>query len=113
MVTDKMTSALIKQYMVDSFGIDTITSYLKGVLPATFGIVNPEYRELIAGQKKVSKIIAYRAETAMVNRIKKQMANPEQARSLIRKFYRADAVPDSAQYSARFSDAVPCVAQAF
>ncbi|MDR0573666.1 MAG: hypothetical protein LBG96_06480 [Tannerella sp.] len=37
------------------------------------------------------KIIAYQAETAMVNRIKKQMANPEQARSLIRKFYRADA----------------------
>jgi hypothetical protein len=37
------------------------------------------------------KIIAYRAETAMVNLIKKQMANPEQARSLIRRFYGADA----------------------
>jgi hypothetical protein len=37
------------------------------------------------------KIIAYRAETAMVNLVKKQMTNPEQACSLIRKLYTADA----------------------
>ena len=37
------------------------------------------------------KIIAYRAETAMCNVIKKKMSNPEQARSLMRKLYSADA----------------------
>jgi hypothetical protein len=37
------------------------------------------------------KIIAYRAETAMANLIKKQMSNPEQARSLIRRIYSSDA----------------------
>jgi hypothetical protein len=37
------------------------------------------------------KIIAYRAETAMCNMIKKQMTNPEEARSLIRRLYSADA----------------------
>ena len=37
------------------------------------------------------KIIAYRAETALCNIIKKQMSSPEQARTLIRKFYSADA----------------------
>jgi hypothetical protein len=33
------------------------------------------------------KIVACRAETAMANLIKGQMSSPEQARSLIRKFY--------------------------
>ena len=37
------------------------------------------------------KIIAYRAETALCNIIKKQMTSPQQARSLIRKLYSADA----------------------
>jgi hypothetical protein len=37
------------------------------------------------------KIIAYLSETAMCNIIKKQMANPEEARSLMRKLYSADA----------------------
>jgi hypothetical protein len=165
------------KYMVESFGIDSITSYLKNKLPDTSAIVNPAYKTLDQEHKKTSallsdykvkyaeislidnkdfsekqmnkhikkkaeiqqniealqkkkediiekkkntskkitfneldvnkkfdsslndrkffpdtiKIIAYRAETAMVNLIKKQMANPEQARSLIRKFYSADA----------------------
>jgi hypothetical protein len=37
------------------------------------------------------KIIAYRAETALCNIIKKEMASPEQARTLMRKFYSSDA----------------------
>jgi hypothetical protein len=37
------------------------------------------------------KIIAYRAETALANLIKKQMSTPGQARSLIRKIYQSDA----------------------
>jgi len=37
------------------------------------------------------KVIAYRAETAMCNIIKKQMTNPEQARALMKKLYSADA----------------------
>jgi hypothetical protein len=37
------------------------------------------------------KIIAFRAETALCNIIEKQMATPERARTLIRKFYSADA----------------------
>ena len=37
------------------------------------------------------KIIAYRAETAMANLIKKKMATPERARSLIRTIYQSDA----------------------
>ncbi|MDR0575255.1 MAG: hypothetical protein LBG96_14765, partial [Tannerella sp.] len=49
--------SLFFKYMVESFGIDTITSCLKGVLPATSEIVNPEYKELIAGQKKVSTLL--------------------------------------------------------
>ena len=37
------------------------------------------------------KIIAYRAETALANMIKKKMATPERARSLIRTIYQSDA----------------------
>jgi hypothetical protein len=36
-------------------------------------------------------VIAYRAEKAMCNMIKTQMASPEQACSLMRKLYSADA----------------------
>jgi hypothetical protein len=164
------------KYMLESFGINSITSYFKGVLPDTSMVPNPEYRltekrqkensallskykvkyaemslydkELsekkmekhiqtkaalkqdievpeekrkyyIAKKKRVDKkiifadlnenqtlntsvnerkffldtlkIIAYRAETALVNLIKKQMSNSEKARSLIRSFYQANA----------------------
>ena len=37
------------------------------------------------------KIIAYRAETALCNIIKKQMTSPQQARALMRKLYTSDA----------------------
>jgi len=164
------------KYMVESFGIDSITSYLKTPVPDMSTVVNPQYREpdrkhkklmtLIhnkknkyadislknkemsekeigrymkkkielqleienlekqraeivekknATEKKILfkdldenqkfdtsvnerklfldtiKIIAYRAETALCNIIKNEMASPEQVRSLIRKFYSADA----------------------
>jgi hypothetical protein len=39
----------------------------------------------------IIKIIAYRAETSLCNTIKEKMASPQQARTLIRKFYTADA----------------------
>jgi hypothetical protein len=164
------------KYMVESFEIDSITSYFKNLIPDTSQLINPAYRELDrqhkkltalindkehrfgkislqnkemtekeiarytkkkndmqleiedlekqrttiiekknATEKKISfkdldenqkfdtsvnerkffldtiKIIAYRAETAMCNMIKKQMSSPQEARSLIRKFYTSDA----------------------
>jgi hypothetical protein len=164
------------KYMVESFGIDSIVSYLKNTVPDTSQIINPEYRSLDQQHKQISaglhnakikfaeislqnkelsekemnkylqkkaecqqkikdlendrltviekkksvdkkilfkelndnqkfntslnerkffldtlKIIAYRAETALCNIIKKEMASPEQARSMIRKFYTSDA----------------------
>jgi len=164
------------KYMVESFGIDSITSYLKNLVPDMSSVVNPQYRELDRQHKKITtlindkkikyagislqnkemskkeidryakkksdmqleiedlekqrttiiekkktverkilfkdldenqkfntsvnerkffldtiKIIAYRAETALCNIIKKQMASPQQARTLIRKLYSSDA----------------------
>jgi hypothetical protein len=164
------------KYMVESFGIDSITSYFKNLIPDTSSVVNPQYRELDRQHKKITsqisnkkikyagislqnkkmskkeierytkkksdmqleiedlekqrttiiekknaiekkilfkdldenqkfntsvnerkffldtiKIIAYRAETALCNIIKKQMSTPQQARSLIRKLYTSDA----------------------
>jgi len=164
------------KYMVESFGIDSITSYLKNLIPDMSSVINPQYRELDRQHKKITtlihnkkikyaeislqdkemsnkeieryakkkndmqleiedlenqkttiiekkkttekkilfkdlndnqkfstsinerkffldtiKIIAYRAETSMCNIIKKQMASPQQARSLIRKLYTSDA----------------------
>jgi hypothetical protein len=164
------------KYMVESFGIDNITSYCKNLIPDMSSVVNPQYRELDRQHKKITtlinnrklkyagislqnkemskkeieryakkksdmqleiedlekqraeiivrkksiekkilfkdldenqkfntsvnerkffldtiKIIAYRAETALCNIIKKQMASPQQARTLIRKLYSADA----------------------
>jgi hypothetical protein len=164
------------KYMVESFGIDSITSYFKNLIPDMSSVINPQYRELDREHKKITtlinnrklkyagislqnkemskreieryakkksdmqleiedlekkraviiekknttnkkilfkdldenqkfdtsvnerkffldtiKIIAYRAETALCNIIKKQMASPEQARSMIRKLYSADA----------------------
>ena len=164
------------EYMIESFDIDSITSYLKNSIPVTSLVVNPEYQALDREHKKVLsllkknkmkyaeitlkdkemsekemerfvkkktdkkteiedlekekieiiqkkkktkkkipfsdldenqkfdtsvnerkffldtiKIIAYRAETALCNIIKKQMANPQEARSLIRRLYSADA----------------------
>jgi len=164
------------KYMVESFGIDSITSYMKNFIPDTSSVINPQYRELDQQHKTLSaninkqkikyaavslqnkemsereiqrytkkksemqleieslekqritiiekkkktqkkilfkdldenqkfntsvnerkffldtiKIIAYRAETALCNIIKKQMASPQQARTLIRKLYASDA----------------------
>ena len=164
------------KYMVESFGIDSITSYVKNFIPDTSSVINPKYRELDQRHKALSatinkkkikyaaislqnkemsekeiqryikkkndiqleiedlekqrttiievkkktqkkilfkdldenqkfdtsvnerkffldtiKIIAYRAETALCNVIKKQMASPKQARALIRKLYASDA----------------------
>ena len=164
------------KYMVESFGIDSITSYIKNAIPATASVINPEYKELDGEHKKILsllnickkkfaeislidkemtekemerfmkkksdkkteiedlekqkseiiqkkkntkkkiqfdklpdnlkfdtsvnerkffldtiKIIAYRAETAMCNMIKKQMTNPDEVRSLLRRLYQADA----------------------
>jgi hypothetical protein len=164
------------KYMVESFGIDSITSYYKNLIPDMSSVVNPEYRELDRQHKSITtrinnrkikyagtslqnkemskreiqryaktksdlqleiedlekqraeiiekkrsiekkilfkdldenqkfttsvnerkffldtiKIIAYRAETAMCNIIKKQMTSPQQARTLIRKLYSAGA----------------------
>jgi hypothetical protein len=169
------------KYMIESFGIDAIISYMKNPLPDTSMIINPQYSALdhehrqisallskakknfaditlqnkelsekelkIYTQKKSNKkqeiedldkkrqniielkksidkkimfkdlddalkfdtalndqkffidtikIIAYRAETALVNFIKHKMPTPEHARALVRKFYSGDAdiVPD-------------------
>ena len=164
------------KYMVESFGIDSITSYFKNFIPDTSQVVNPQYRELDRQQKKVTallnnkkieyagitlqnkemskkeieryakkksdmqleiedlekqrttiietkkktekkilfkdldenqkfntsvnerkffldtiKIIAYRAETALCNIIKKQMTSPQLARTIIRKIYTSHA----------------------
>jgi len=164
------------KYMVESFDIDSITSYMKKTIPDTVWVINPEYKDLDRQHKRILslltksktkyaeisltnkemtekemerfikkksdkkteiedlekqkaqiievkkntkkkipfedlpdnqkfdtavnerkffldtiKIIAYRAETAMCNIIKKQMASPQEARSLMRKFYSADA----------------------
>jgi hypothetical protein len=164
------------KYMVESFDIDSITSYMKNTIPVSTSVINPQYKELDRQHKRVLsllgktkmkyaeitladkefsekemerftkkksdkkteiekleiekqeiiqkkkntkkkikfgdlddnlkfdtavnerklfldtiKVIAYRAETAMCNIIKKQMSSPTQARSLIRKLYAADA----------------------
>ena len=164
------------KYITESFGIDSITSYVKRNLPDTSQIINPAYRELQNQQKQMAtiitkqkmkyaeislsendlsdkqmkkhitkkaaiiqeiealqkkradiiaqmkatdkkiafgevyenkaletsineqkffldtiKIIAYRAETALANLIKRKMAVPERARSLIRTIYQSDA----------------------
>ena len=52
---------------------------------------NDKKMEIEDLEKEKMKIIAYRADTAMCNVIKKKMSNPEQARSLMRKLYSADA----------------------
>ena len=164
------------KHMVESFGIDSITSYFKNPVPDMSSVINPQYRELdrqhkrlttLINNKKIKyagislqnkemskkeivryaikkndmqleiedlekerisiidekktvdkrilfsdldenqkfdtslnerkffldtiKIVAYRAETALCNIIKEQMASPQQARSLIRKLYSSDA----------------------
>jgi hypothetical protein len=164
------------KYMIESFDIDSITSYKKQSIPDKLSVMNPEYQQLDRQHKKllsllnkckmkyaeislndkemtekeierftikksdkkteiedlekqkqeiiekkkntkkkipfedlpdhqkfdtsvnerkffldIIKIIAYRAETAMCNIIKKQMSNPEEARSLMRRLYSADA----------------------
>jgi len=164
------------KYMIESFGIDSIVSYLKNLVPDMSSVVNPEYRDLDRQHKALTtriknsklkyaeitlqnkelsekdiekyttkksemqfaiedlekqrtaiiekkktikkkllfkdldenqkfqttvnerkffldtiKIIVFRAETALCNIIRKLMASPQQARSLIRKLYSADA----------------------
>jgi hypothetical protein len=164
------------KYMVESFGIDSITSYVKNLIPDMSSVTNPKYKDLDSEHKKLTttirnkkqkyadislqnkemtekeiqrytkrksdmqleieglekqrlaiiekkksvqkkilfkdleenqkfstsvnerklfldtiKIIAYRAETALCNIIKKQMTSPERARTLIRKLYSSDA----------------------
>ena len=46
------------KYMVESFGIDAIISYLKNKLPDTSAIVNPAYKALDKEHKKTSAILS-------------------------------------------------------
>lgn len=46
------------KYIVESFGIDSITSYLKNKLPDTCMIVNPEYKALDQEHKKTTKLLS-------------------------------------------------------
>jgi hypothetical protein len=164
------------KYMIENFGIDTLVSYLKTNVSDTVQLVNPQYRETEAEQKKLNsklntlkskfaslvlesevieenkmkrflkkktglrediellekeiegvkekkstlkrkityaelpdkdkftnainerkhfldtiKMIAYRAETAMANMIKKDMSHQDHARVLLKKIYSSDA----------------------
>jgi hypothetical protein len=40
--------------MIESFGIDSIISYLKNVIPDTSQIINPEYRTLDQRHRQIS-----------------------------------------------------------
>jgi hypothetical protein len=59
------------KYMSESFGIDSITSYLKNKLPDTSTIVNPEYKELDKKHKETSALLSKTkikyAETSLVD----------------------------------------------
>jgi hypothetical protein len=46
------------KYMVESFGIDAITSYLKNKLPDTSAIPNPEYKALDQEHKKTTSFLS-------------------------------------------------------
>ena len=45
------------KYMVESFGIDSITSYFKNIIPDISLVVNPEYRELDRQHKKITTLV--------------------------------------------------------
>ena len=45
------------KYMVESFGIDSITSYLKCLIPDTASVVNPQYRELDRQHKSTVSLL--------------------------------------------------------
>jgi hypothetical protein len=58
------------KYIVESFGIDSITSYLKNKLPDTSMIVNPEYKALEQEHKKIIELLSHNrvkyAETILI-----------------------------------------------
>jgi len=45
------------KYMVESFGIDSITSYMKSSIPVTSLVINPEYKELEKQHKKIWSLL--------------------------------------------------------
>jgi hypothetical protein len=46
------------KYMVESFGIDSITSYLKNNIPDTSSVINPAYKALDQEHRKISALLS-------------------------------------------------------
>jgi hypothetical protein len=66
------------KYMVESFGIDSITSYSKNPVPDTSPVVNPQYRELDRQHKQITtRINNAKIKYAALSLQNKEMSNKE------------------------------------
>jgi hypothetical protein len=66
------------KYMVESFGIDSITSYFKNLIPDMSPVVNPQYRELDRQHKRITTLINNRKlKYAAISLQNKEMSKKE------------------------------------
>ena len=64
--------------MVESFDIDSITSYLKNPVPVTALVINPDYKELDRQHKKIlSRLNASKLKFAQISLQNKEMNERE------------------------------------
>ena len=86
-------------YMMEHYDIDGLVQYGSEEIPGATRIVNPAWRELDRQLTRLTdtvKMIAYRAETALVGLLRRHLANEAEARALIRELFvsSADLEPD-------------------
>jgi hypothetical protein len=74
------------KYMVESFGIDSIVSYLKNTVPDTSSIINPAYRTLDQEHRKISsKLYDAKMKFAEISLQNKELSEKEMSRYIKKK----------------------------
>jgi hypothetical protein len=69
------------KYMVESFDIDSITSYMKTSIPITASVINPDYKELDRQHKKVLNLLnKSKMKYAQISLQDKEMTEKEMER---------------------------------
>ena len=69
------------KYMVESFDIDSITSYMKSTIPITSSVINPEYKNLDRKHKSIASLLSKNMlQYAQISLQDKEMSEKEMER---------------------------------
>jgi hypothetical protein len=83
------------KYMIESFDIDSITSYKKNSIPDTSSVINPDYKELERQHKSVLSLLdKNKKKYAEINLMDKEMSEKEMERFMKKKSDKKTEIED-------------------